>query len=305
MAKPAPKGAAEMSGPLYLLLPLTWAMGYAVCGVILKRALVGGAGALRLAFISGLVAGVMFAPGLLRWPAQAPASAVFWPVVASVIYFVGQVCVFVAMRLGDVTVLAPTMGIKVVFVAACTVLLGAGPVPLTWWAGAGLATGAVFLLGISDLRARKQAGTTVALAAVAALMYAICDVITQMHAPELGAPVFSAVMFVAVAFESLLMIPFFREPLREVPRRAWPWALAGCLVGAAQSGGMAITLGAFGHATAVNIVYSTRGLWSILLVWVAGPWFGNQERTAGAAVMGRRMAGALLLLGAVGLVLVK
>jgi len=31
-----------MSGQLYLLLPLTWAVGYAVCGVILKRALDGG-----------------------------------------------------------------------------------------------------------------------------------------------------------------------------------------------------------------------------------------------------------------------
>ena len=294
-----------MSGQLYLLLPLTWAMGYALCGVILKRALNNGAGALRLAFVSGMVAGVMFAPGLASWPAGVPWSALLWPVAASLIYFVGQVCVFLAMRLGDVTVLAPTMGIKVVFVAAFTVWLGAGPVPVTWWAGACLATSAVFLLGVSDLRARKQAGTTVALAAVAAMMYAICDVITQLHAPVLGAPAFSAVMFVAVALESLLMIPFFREPLRGIPRRAWPWALAGCVVGAAQSGGMAITLGAFGHATAVNIVYSTRGLWSILLVWVAGPWFGNQERTAGAAVMGRRLAGALLLLGAVGLVLVR
>jgi drug/metabolite transporter (DMT)-like permease len=294
-----------MNGQAYLLLPLTWAMGYALCGVILKRALDGGAGALRLAFISSLVAGVMFAPGLARWPTSAPASALQWPLLASLIYFVSQICVFVAMRLGDVTVLAPTMGIKVVFVAAFTVLLGAGPVPWTWWVGACLATSAVFLLGVSDLRARKQAGTTVALAAAAAAMYAACDVMTQMHAREIGAPVFSAIMFLAVAGESLLLLPFFREPLRAIPRRAWPWALAGCVVGAAQSGGMAITLGAFGHATAVNIIYSTRGLWSILLVWVAGPWFGNQERAAGTAVMGRRMAGALLLLGAVGLVLVK
>ncbi len=294
-----------MSGQLFLLLPLAWAMGYAVCGVILKRALVGGAGALRLAFISAMVAGVMFLPGLATWPAGTPGSALAWPLVASLIYFTGQVCVFVAMRLGDVTVLAPTMGIKVVFVAVFTVLLRAGPVPLAWWVGACLATSAVFLLGFSDWRARKQAGTTVLLAATAAALYAICDVITQMHARVLGAPAFSAVMFLAVMGESLLLLPFFREPLRAVPRKVWPWALAGCVVGAAQSGGMAITLGAFGQATAINIVYSTRGLWSILLVWAAGPWFGNQERDAGRAVMGRRLAGSVLLLAAVGLVLVK
>jgi hypothetical protein len=43
-------------------------------------------------------------------------------------------------------------------------------------------------------------------------------------------------------------------------------------------------------------------LWSVVLVWVVGHWFGNVERSVGRAVMTRRLLGAAILLGAVFLV---
>jgi hypothetical protein len=112
-------------------------------------------------------------------------------------------------------------------------------------------------------------------------------------------------MFGGVAIEAFGLVPFFSEPFRAVPRKAWPWALWGGVICAAQSGGMAYTLGHYGKATAINVVYSTRGLCSILVVWLLGSWFGNYERDEGQKVMVRRLAGALLLLGAVGLVLAE
>jgi hypothetical protein len=51
----------------------------------------------------------------------------------------------------------------------------------------------------------------------------------------------------------------------------------------------------FGHVTVVNILYSTRVLWSVVLVWVIGHWFRNTERSAGHGVMGLRLAGAVLV----------
>jgi carbohydrate-selective porin OprB len=57
-----------------------------------------------------------------------------------------------------------------------------------------------------------------------------------------------------------------------------------------------------GHAAGVNVVYGTRGLWSLALVWWAGRWFGNTERAeAGRRVILARLAGAALLLAAVAL----
>jgi hypothetical protein len=54
------------------------------------------------------------------------------------------------------------------------------------------------------------------------------------------------------------------------------------------------------YAAGVNVVYGTRGLWSIALVWWAGRWFGNTERTsAGGRVVAGRLLGAVLILTAV------
>jgi drug/metabolite transporter (DMT)-like permease len=292
-----------MEHPYFLLQPLLWSVGYGFASLILKRALDGGAGPMRIAFLNNVAIGVYFLPGLWLLPHPFEIKMLFWPLVASLLYFVGQISIFLAMRIGDVTVLSPVLGSKVVFVAIFTAMLGAGPMPWTSWLASILAASAVFLLGLSHWSDRRRLLQTALLGLTSASLYGRCDLILQMHASEIGAMPFVALMMSATMIESLVLLPFFRQPLRAIPRAAWPWAFWGSLLCAAQSGGMAYTTSHYGHANAVNVVYSTRGLWSILLVCVAGPWFGNQERAAGAGVMARRIAGALLLLVAVCLIL--
>ena len=80
----------------------------------------------------------------------------------------------------------------------------------------------------------------------------------------------------------------------------------GCILNGVQTLGVVIYIGLFHHpnaATAINIVFNSRGLWSVLLVWVVGHWFGNLEREQGTAVMVSRFAGSMLLLGAIALTL--
>ena len=67
---------------------------------------------------------------------------------------------------------------------------------------------------------------------------------------------------------------------------------------------MLFAIGAFGDATAVNVVYSSRGLWSVLAVWWIGHWFQNDEQHLGPAVLRLRLWGAGLMLAAIALVLV-
>ena len=64
------------------------------------------------------------------------------------------------------------------------------------------------------------------------------------------------------------------------------------------------TLAIFGKATSANIVYSSRGLLSVLLVWMVGHWFMNTEQNLGSKVMRWRLAGALLMMSAIVLVVV-
>ena len=59
----------------------------------------------------------------------------------------------------------------------------------------------------------------------------------------------------------------------------------------------------FGKATEVNVIYSTRGLWSVVAVWWIGHWFKNREQHLPRAVLLRRLAGAILLTAAVAMVL--
>jgi hypothetical protein len=63
---------------------------------------------------------------------------------------------------------------------------------------------------------------------------------------------------------------------------------------------MGIALAFFNDPTGVNIIYSTRGMWSLALVWFAGSWFGNPERSsAGPRAMAWRFAGTSLITAAV------
>jgi len=58
----------------------------------------------------------------------------------------------------------------------------------------------------------------------------------------------------------------------------------------------------FGDATAMNVVYSARGVWSVAAVWLIGHWFANTEAQLGGGVFRGRLAGALLMTSAIVLV---
>ena len=51
----------------------------------------------------------------------------------------------------------------------------------------------------------------------------------------------------------------------------------------------------FGEATRINVIYSVRGLWSVMAVWLVGHWFGNTEKEMGVARFRFRTAGAVCM----------
>ena len=80
--------------------------------------------------------------------------------------------------------------------------------------------------------------------------------------------------------------------------------LGGAFFIALQATFLVSCLAVFGDATAVNVIYSMRGLWSVLIVWWLGHWFANTERAQGAETFRTRLIGAGCLCAAVGLVFV-
>ncbi len=65
------------------------------------------------------------------------------------------------------------------------------------------------------------------------------------------------------------------------------------------------TIAHFGNAAPANVVYSSRGLWTIVLIWVIGHWFTSREQHLGREILLWRLAGAALMMSAIVLVLVR
>lgn len=292
-----------MTFPAHLLFPLGSSVGYVVAILLIKRSAAYGVGLWRTTFVSNLIMGICLALLWLLGGAGQPASLLWQPVVAGGLFFLGQICTFWALS-GDVSIATPVLGLKIIMVALGSALFLADPVPFKWWIAAALSTFAIALLNATERKDHRKVSTTVLAAALAAFAYAMSDVVVQKWTPVWGAGRFLPLMFASVAIYSFGLIPLFRAPLHQIPAAGWRWLGPGSLALAAQSASMGYVLGVFGDATAVNIVYSSRGLWSVAAVWLIGHWFSNTEGQVGPEVMRRRLAGALLMLAAIGLVVI-
>lgn len=287
--------------PLVYLAPLLSAFLFAFAALALKRATLGGAGPWRICFITNWIQALLFAPlwllggEALSWEHAGPAM------LAGSCFFVGQVFTFLALSRGDVSVVTPVLGTKVVMVAAFTVLLLREPIPAAWWWAAGLTVVATVLLGggskvrTSELTFRRSLGYGF----TAATCYSLTDVIVQRWAPAFGFGHFAPLMFLTVALLSFGLVPFFHGSLWGLSAATWRWLVPGAVLLSAQALGIAFAIMTYGQATLVNILYASRGLWTIVTVWLVGHWFGNTERSHGPTVLVRRLVGSVLILLAV------
>jgi len=292
------------------LLPLASAFGYVAAVLLVKRSSVYGVGLWRTAFISNVAMGLCFSPLWLLGGAEPTGWMFGQAALCAALFFTGQVFTFAALA-GDVSLATPVLGLKIIFVAGASALLVAETVKPAWWIAAALGTAAVVLLQASPRGSVSRVpdggqhpGRTVALAASSALAFAFCDVLVQRFTPAWGPGRFLPVMFGLVGLFSFGLIPVFAAPLRTVPRAAWAWLLPGAVLLAMQAAGMAFTLGVHGRATVANVLYSTRGLWSVLAIGLLGAWLGTAgERKLPPEVFRRRLWGAGLMMAAVALVL--
>lgn len=291
---------------LHLLFPLASSVGYVIAVLLLKRSAAFGVGLWRTTFVANATTAVLFAP-LWALGGSVPPFAQLWqPAVAGLLFFVGQICTFLAIR-GDVSVATPVLGSKIILVALFSTVLLADRVPLVWWFAALLSTAAIGMLhrGRRASASGQRVGQTIAMALGSATAFALSDVVVQKWTPQWGAGRFLPIMFWMLTAYSFALVPLFREPLRTISADGWRWLLPGSVLLAIQGAGMAYAIGVFGDATAVNIVYASRGLWSVLAVWLVGHWFSNEEQQLGPDVLRGRLLGATLMLAAIGLVLVR
>jgi drug/metabolite transporter (DMT)-like permease len=168
------------------------------------------------------------------------------------------------------------------------------------WIAAGFATAGVVVMGVTDFKPGGKTGVTTALALGCAAAFALTDVTIQSWSGPFGVFNFLALQFAALGLLSASLLPFFGWKSLRVPTKAWKWIFAAAVFSALQAFIVTATIAVWRDAAGVNVVYATRGLWSVALVWFIGHRIGNTERhTAGHRRMGLRLAGATLIVAAV------
>lgn len=281
-----------------IAIPLCAAVGYTFAAMALKRAMDGGH-PWRVLFIVNLVAAVLFQGWLAQGGEPFTTANVVHAMLAGAAFFIGQVFTFLAISRGDISVATPVLGTKVIFVAWLVFLSGGEELGWKLWSAAFLTTLALALLGGEWRADRRRLLVSVGCAFLASVAFAATDVMQQLWVRPFGFGHFGPVMFATVGLLSFGLMPFFSAPLRAMPRPMVAWALGGGALLTVQAMGVAYCIAAFREVTVTNVLYNTRGLWSVALVWAVGHWFANTERAAGRPVMFRRLIGALLLLVAV------
>lgn len=290
--------------PLQVAAPLFSAGVYSFAALALKRATANGAGPWRISFVTNWIQALFFAPLWLLGGQPFQWLHLGHAIIVGVVFFVGQVLTFLALSRGDVSVTTPVLGTKVVFVAIFTVALLHEHVPSALWGACVLTTAATALLGGGKSSAGREAAVrSIVYGLAAATLFALTDVMAKQWAPLWGFGHFAPAMFMTVAICSVAQISQFRAPIRDLPPRTWRWLIPGAILLSAQACGIAFAIMTFGEATIVNILYSSRGVWSVAVVWAIGHWFENEERGHGHAVMARRLLGSALLIVAVWLAL--
>jgi hypothetical protein len=85
---------------------------------------------------------------------------------------------------------------------------------------------------------------------------------------------------------------------------AWIWTAAGVILLGVQAMSLAAAISIFGDATGVNVVYGSRGLWSLLLLAVVARHLGVADSVLDRRTLGLRVLGSALILAAVAIALV-
>lgn len=290
-----------MTLPWYLLFPLVAAIGYAIASLLLKKALVEGAHPMACFHINNWTSTLAFFP-LVFFETQ-PVSWDLWyvPVGLGVLFFTGGWFTFVAMQRGDVSLVTPVLGSKVVFVALGASLFIAGSMKPLMWVAAVITTGGIFLMSATDFKTPKGARLAgpVVMALISAALYAFADVFLQKWAPTFGPKTFLALMSGTTGVLSLLSMTLLPKRPPIPWNRATQWSLGGSALIAAQSMTLGLSLAYFNDAVGVNVVYATRGMWSLAVVAVLGPLLGNRERHESGKAYGIRVVAALLMMAGV------
>lgn len=291
--------------PYHLLFPLFSSILFVLGMMLAKQAIDRGASPWTGTFLGNLWLALIWA-GIAAFRGEIVSSAAWWPAATCGFLFVlGQLLTYLAFQFGDVSVAAPVFGVKVLLVAGLTSLITGEDVSGKIWCAGAMATTGIVLIqwsGGSPSERRQRSSRrniTVALALSAAFSLSLFDVSLQRWGAQWDTLAFLPAMFGAAMLLSCVFLPRIDTVRKLKEIKAGRLILGGTLVMAVQAMSICYALSRFSDATRINIVYSLRGLWGVLLAWGLAKQFQSGEADLETVIMLRRLAGAVLLTAAV------
>jgi len=290
-----------------LALPLIASFLYALGSWGMKQGMHRGAHPRLVNAVSNLAMAGWSAPLLFFFPGNPNTQGFLGAFLAGAALFAGRACAIRALAKGDLSLATPVLGMKTIFVALLTVFFLGDPLSPGLMAGAALSSLAVTLLSLSPgiLHGKREGAALDRAAAgwalLGAFFFGVTDITVQRFAKMLGVGWFQPLMFATLALLTpWLLIPGFFSQKRmglQLPASSRAGALGGSVVIGFQTSLLILVIGLFGHATATNVVYATRGLWAILMEGALGGGSAYHDKR----VLAVRLAGATLLLASVAL----
>lgn len=295
-----------MHDSAHLFFPLLSSILFVIAATFAKQATVRGVSPYTATALSNfLLAACWFTFGCVRndWLQIGGWWNAMWIAMA---FVTGQLSTYLAFRLGDVSLATPVFGVKIIMVAFLSSIVHQSGIELRTWIAAALATVGVIVMQLggsssasSPKLTARRAALAIGFALLAATSLSIFDVGVQMAGKRYGASTFLITMFSCVGLLSLGLLPWTDrlESLRK-NQSTKPLVIAGILM-AGQAISITYSLAQFGDATRINIVYSLRGLWSVLLAWQLSRWSASLEGHPSARTLAMRFLGTVLLTAAV------
>lgn len=283
----------------YLFFGLAAAMLYALSASFLKIAGERGVKSLQATLITNAALAMMFMC-FVPWR-DGPFPATWWPSVAVGLLFVlGQFFTMLAISRGCPSISTSVLGSKAVLVALMVALvLGAPLKPNTWLAAVLIALGIGFLaISATQFSGHGRLATFI-YALLSATAFAAFDVMTQYWSPRLSFGRFMpwGVLFAAATAACVILAK--EHGLSGIPRPAWRAMTLATALNVGQSLLLIWAIGRYVDAPRLNVVYGSRGIWSVLIVWLLGAALGARERISGGKVLVERLFGAAIITTAI------
>ncbi len=278
--------------------PLAAAVFYSLSVVLVKSVSGrGGISAVSILAATNLMMAAVFLPVSLA--CGIPDFAQLWrPLLVGVFFALGNCTTFLCAHCGEVSLMTPVMGVKIPMVfAVAGAVAGVSPSPSVLVAGF-VCCAAVFMMGFdkSALVSGKIL-PTILLALCSCFFYAVCDVLAQHLAGGFKPVVFLGYASAVLALSSAPFVPKMIGEFSAGGRNVAA-AMAAAALMAVESALMFYALSGGFDAALCNIIYNTRGVVSVVLVYALSGMFPQLEHLSKASAW-RRLAGSAMILAAV------